>query len=121
MSALSLFLIEIGLSLCFSLTVIFLLRPYLKAVLVDTCGTVTRSDFWVMFTQIMLLISPLLIVIYFAPVQLDVRINTALAIKDTLFRSLLGLFIALAMIGHVIWKSIQSQPLETNSPTGDGS
>ena len=54
----------------------------------------------------MLFIAPLLIVIFFAPTGEVVNINIAKVIQDTLFRSLLGDFIALAMIGQVIWKSI---------------
>ena len=61
-----------------------------------------------MFTQLMLIISPLLIVIYFAPTTDSVPINAAEAIQDTLFRSLLGDFIALSMIGQIIWRSIKS-------------
>ena len=89
---------------------IYLLKPLLRQVLIETCGTNTRAEFWVMFTQLMLIISPLLIVIYFAPTTDSVPINVAEAIQDTLFRSLLGDFIALAMIGQVIWRSIKSFP-----------
>lgn len=106
MNALGLFIIEVLLCFAISLSLIFLLRPLLRAVLVDICGTDQRAAFWLMFSQLMLVISPLLIVIYFAPTQSDVSINIAEAIKDTLFRSLLGDFIALAMLGQVIWKSI---------------
>ena len=63
-----------------------------------------------MFTQLMLILSPLLIVIYFAPTQGALQLNIAEAMKDTLFRCLLGDFIALTMIGQVIWKSIKFTP-----------
>ncbi len=113
MSTLTLFIIEVLLCFGISVSVIYLLTPLLRSVLVETCGTHARAGFWVMFTQLMLIISPLLIVIYFAPTQDGIQPNTAEAIKDTLFRSLLGVFLALTMIGQVIWKSIQR---ETQSP-----
>ena len=94
----------------FSFLLIYLLKPVLRQVLIETCGTNTRAEFWVMFTQLMLIISPLLIVIYFAPTTDSVPINAAEAIQDTLFRSLLGDFIALSMIGQVIWRSIKNFP-----------
>ncbi len=108
MDTLSIFIIEVSLCLGISLLLIYLLKPVLRQVLIETCGTNTRAEFWVMFTQLMLIISPLLIVIYFAPTTDSVPINVAEAIQDTLFRSLLGDFIALSMIGQIIWRSIKS-------------
>ena len=108
--ALALFLIEVLLCLVISVSLIVLLRPVLRDMLVDVCGTQSRADFWVMFTQLMLVISPLLIVIYFAPTQAVLWVDLAEALKDTLFRSLLGDFIALATIGLVIRKYIRTLP-----------
>lgn len=106
MNTLTLFIIEVLLSFGISATVVILIKPLLRDVLIETCGTQKRAEFWVMFTQLMLVISPLLIVIYFAPTSAIVPPNLAETMKDTLFQSLLGVFIALAIIGQVIWKSI---------------
>ena len=108
MDTLTIFIIEVILCLAISFLLIYLLKPVLRQVLIETCGTNTRAEFWVMFTQLMLIISPLLIVIYFAPTTDSVPMNVAEAIQDTLFRSLLGDFIALSMIGQIIWRSIKS-------------
>jgi len=117
MNTLILFLIEVLLCFAISVSLIVLLKPVLRAMLVEICGTETRAAFWVMFTQLMLIISPLLLVIYFAPTQDALAVNVAEALKDTLFRSLLGGFIALAMIGTVIWKSIRI-PVPPQLPDG---
>lgn len=106
MSPLFLFVIEITLCLSISFALIYLLRPVLRQMLVETCGTQVRADFWLMFTQLMLVISPLLLVIFFAPTDPQHTVNSVKIIQDTLFRSLLGDFIALSTIGQVIWKSI---------------
>lgn len=119
MSSLSLFMIEVSMCFVISISVIALLRPLLREILVDICGTRARAEFWVMFTQLMLIISPLLLVIYFAPTQDVVDINIAESIKDTLFRSLLGDFIALTVIGQVIWKSIKFNS-DQHDTDGDG-
>ena len=111
MDTLTIFLIEVLLCLGISLMLIYLLKPLLREVLIETCGTATRADFWVMFTQLMMIISPLLIVIFFAPTLASGPVHITEALQDTLFRSLLGDFIALAMIGKVIWKSIKNIPL----------
>lgn len=119
MNTLSLFTIEVLLCLGISIAVILLLKPLLRDVLVETCGTAKRAEFWVMFTQLMLIISPLLIVIFFAPTEASITINIAEAMQDTLFRSLLGVFVALAMIGQVMWKSIRNSNIEIDEPTDE--
>lgn len=124
MNTLALFLVEVFICVGISFSVVYLLKPLLREILVDTCGTQTRAEFWVMFTQLMLFIAPLLIVIFFAPTQEVTGINVTEVIQDTLFRSLLGDFIALAMIGQVIWKSIDTSTedstpgSETNTELG---
>jgi len=109
MSSLGLLLVLMATSILISGLLIKLLLPLLEKVLNETCGTATRSLFWIRFTQLMLVISPLLLVIYFTPTEsLHIR-NHARELKEGLFRILLGDFIALAAIGRVIAKSINAQ------------
>ncbi|MES9994037.1 MAG: hypothetical protein ABW098_18965 [Candidatus Thiodiazotropha sp.] len=108
MNTLALFAIEIAISLGISLAVISLLKGLLTEVLSETCGTEKRAAFWVMFTQLMLYLAPLLIVVYFIPTEPVNDQNLVIALKDTLFYSLLGMFLGLVVIGKVIWKSIDS-------------
>ncbi len=115
MNALGLFTIEVALCFGISATVILLIKPLLQDVLIDICGTNKRAAFWVMFTQLMLIIAPLLFVIYFATTETPTEINLAETMKNTLFRSLLGNFIALAIIGQMIWKSINGTHAKTNA------
>ncbi len=106
MSNIALFLTQIGMCITISLAVIVLIRPYLTDVLTETCGTRKRAAFWVMFTQLTLAISPLLLVIYFTDAKPGIHAYPVEAIKDTLFQSLFGIFVAIAIVGRVIWKSI---------------
>jgi hypothetical protein len=108
MNTLLLFFIELALCLGISLVLISLFKPLLKDILVETCGTDKRAAFWVMFTQFMLIISPLLIVVYFSPIQPYSQLNLAYELQQALFRTLLGEFIALSIVGKVIWSSIRS-------------
>jgi hypothetical protein len=108
MNSLVLFSIEIAICLCISVAVISLLKGLLTELLIETCGTDRRAAFWVMFTQLMLYLAPLLIVVYFIPTEPITDKTLVLALKDTLFYSLLGLFVGLAVIGKVIWKSIDT-------------
>jgi hypothetical protein len=108
MTAFVFFVLEVLLCLAMSLTVITLIKPLLRDVLTETCGTQNRADFWVMFTQLMLVISPLMLVVYFAPTYIKADFNFAYELQQALFRTLLGDFIALSVIGKVIWNSIIS-------------
>ena len=105
MNTTMLFLIEIAVCFLFSLVVILLLRSLLRDVLIDTCGNGKRAEFWVMFSHLMLIMAPLMLVIFFAPTEPFHSLNIAKEIKDALFISLLGNFIALSVIGRVIWKT----------------
>ncbi len=108
MDTLLLFLLEVTLCLGISFVMIWLLRPLLTAILTETCGTETRAGFWVMFTQLMLVIAPLLIVVYFVPTETISQPNIANELRQALFRTLLGDFVALSAIGQVIWSSVRS-------------
>jgi len=122
MNILILFMLKILICFTISIVVLKLLKPALKNTLHEICGTRQRAEFWVMFTQLMSVIAPLLIVAFFAPTELIDQVNPALMLKETLFQSLLGIFIALAMVGQVIWKSIQlpmgKPATDTNSTKG---
>ncbi|MEJ2611657.1 MAG: hypothetical protein P8179_16660 [Candidatus Thiodiazotropha sp.] len=108
MNALALFSIEIIICLSISLVITYRLKGLLMDVLIETCGTEKRAAFWVIFTQLMLYLAPLLIVVYFTPNGAISEKSLLVALKDTLFYSLLGVFIGLAIIGKVIWKSINA-------------
>lgn len=51
---------------------------------------------------------PLLVVVYFVPTATAIHLNLAHELQQALFRTLLGDFIALSIIGKVIWKSIDN-------------
>ncbi len=108
MSPLLIFITELTLSLGLSLIVIVLLRPLLRNVLIETCGNSTRAEFWVMFTQLMLIAAPLMPVVFLSATGDAVTPTPLIVIKDSLFRILLGMFVALTMIGRVIWKTIDN-------------
>lgn len=105
MSNLTLFFIEIVLCSSLSMAVILLLKSHLRDVLTESCGTAKRADFWVMFAQLMLVIAPMLLVVYFTDIGPGRPTYPPEAIKDTLFSSLLGFFLAVTTIGQVIWRS----------------
>jgi hypothetical protein len=61
MNAIGIFSIEVIISLSMSLFILWVLEKPLINVLKDLCPTKTQADFWLAYTRIMLLITPLLL------------------------------------------------------------
>ena len=108
MQALSIFLSEILISVVISLATIVLIKPVLRNVLIETCGTDKRAEFWMMFTMLMMLISPLLIVILFSNLEgyEYVPVGAVFVVRDALLHSLQGVFVGLVIVGLVIRRSV---------------
>ena len=107
MSPLTHFLLSITFCLGISAGVIMVIKAKLRDVLIETCGTEKRADFWLTFTQLMVLIAPLMIVIFFSPTSAITEANSITYLKNALFQTLFGLFTGLAVTGKVIWRSIR--------------
>ena len=60
MSASSLFLVGIGITLLMSLTVVIYLMNPLRKILTELCGTRERADFWLAFSNVALMLTPLI-------------------------------------------------------------
>jgi hypothetical protein len=112
------FAIEILTCLGISSAVIFVLNPVLSEILCDICGTQIRSLFWVRFADIMLIISPLVLVIYFTHTGEPDAPETLIIFKETLFRTLIGEFLGLVLMGQVIWSFIK-KPVKPHPATDD--
>ena len=106
MSPLTHFLLSITFCLGISAGMILVIKAKLRNVLIETCGTEARADFWLTFTQLMVLIAPLMIVIFFSPTTEIIETDAITHLKNALFQTLFGLFTALAVTGKVIWRSI---------------
>lgn len=105
MTEIHFFIIEILISFVVSACVIYILNKPLQNVLTDICGTEIRAKFWVMYTNLMLVIAPLLTSIIFGKSH---RVAEAsFSFYKTAFGSVLfGVFISLVIIGLQITKTL---------------
>jgi hypothetical protein len=102
MNTFTLFSLEIFISLSMSFITLWILSKPLVNVLEDLCPTKTQADFWLAYTRIMLLISPLLLVLM---VSLNSRhINDINSIKFSLVSSLAGLLLGMLIVGKKIFE-----------------
>lgn len=109
MYTLTLLGLQIVMSLIVSSILLSLLHSVLYDILLGACGTAQRATFWVRFTQINLVLAPLLLVIFFAPVTEATVPEAAQFIRDALFRALVGAFMAVMVIGQVIWRTVKAE------------
>jgi len=103
MSASILFLVGIGITLSMSLTtVIYLMNP-LRKILTELCGTRERADFWLSFSNVALILTPLIFAASFPP---DLRGNPVIEIATQLKWAFIGLLTAMIIVGWVISRFI---------------
>jgi len=95
------FSIELSLTILASVLITNYLRPYLKRVLLDLCRTNERAQFWMAFSNILLIGLPLIIALGFRPEA--VSFEAALfEIVGRLSGNLAGYLFALVGIGIIV-------------------
>lgn len=101
MNTIFLFFIQILLTLLIAGLVVGYLRPFLKKILVDLCGTDDRAQFWMAFTNTLLIGVPMMIALPYHPeAMLAEELFFDLARK--LSGNIAGLLFALVCTGFVV-------------------
>ena len=105
MNGIPIFLAEVVASIAISMLVLMRLQHLLRR-LGDQCeqggGT---TEFWVAYTQIMMLVAPVLLIAYFS--QAGAYYGTTVAqLKASFGVVLTGQFIGLALVGRAVWRLI---------------
>ena len=95
------FSIQITLTLIIVSLVIGYLRPHLKKVLTDLCGTEERAQFSTAFSNILLIGLPLIFALNYRPAYKDI-LSPFFDIAGKLSSNLGGLLLALICIGIMI-------------------
>ena len=111
MDAIHVFFAEIAVSLAVSALILLRLQRLLRRIGSETCeqgGSAT--EFWVAYTQLMMLIAPLLMVAWFSRTQSGPLVEQ---LRSSLGVVLSGQFIGLALVGRAVWRSIVRSPTPT--------
>jgi tellurite resistance protein TehA-like permease len=110
------FLIEVAITLLACLLLVGYLRPYLRRILIDLCGTEDRAQFWTVFSTILLVGLPLIIALSYRP--------EAVTSQDVFFEivgrssgNLVGFLAALIVIGAIVsfFALVAPKPTQTES------
>ncbi len=95
------YLIEIAVTLAAILLVMAYLRPYLRRILLDLCGTEERAQFWTAFTNLVLIGIPMLLAMTFQPEATQVE-GLFFEIARKLSGNLGGFLFGLLMVGIIL-------------------
>jgi len=95
------FVIEVVLTLVASVLLVGYLRPFLRKVLTDLCGTEERAQFWVAFSSILLIGIPILFALNYTPEASNPE-TLFFEVAGKLSGNLGGLLFALIVIGAFV-------------------
>lgn len=93
------FLIQISITALIVILVLAYLRPFLRRLLVDLCGTDERAQFWTTFSNIILFALPLLAALGFSPTLSEDGLTQ---IVHQLKANLTNFMLGLVLIGFVL-------------------
>ncbi len=105
MDGITVFTLEVLLSIAVSATILVRLQSLLRRLGSETCDSGSgATEFWVAYTQLMMLIAPLLLVSWLSHAGQHTGLVEQL--KSSLTTVLFGQFIGLALVGRAVWKTI---------------
>jgi hypothetical protein len=111
------FLAEIAASLVLSTLILVRLQHLLRRIGDETCrnGGAT-TEFWLAYTQLMMLITPVLIISWFSGT--GHRYYSAIdQLQGSLSIVLVGQVGGLAIVGRAVWKALVPNPVATPAPS----
>ena len=109
------FLVGVLVATGLTMTVVWYLRPYLRSVLVDLCGTEARASFWTAFSTVMVALTPVLFALHYRP---DANAQSfVFEIGRQLEGALLGLLLAVLLLGFVLSRFIPREAIRNATPS----
>lgn len=106
------FALGIGSSIVISLIVIAYLHRPLKSVLKDLCGTVERASFWCAFSNVTLLVLPLIFMLDYSP-EGQAGPAGPWVFAAVIKRGVLGLAVTVVMLGIVMGSFIRRDEIRS--------
>lgn len=105
MDAVHVFFAEVIACVAVSTFILLRLQRLLRRIGAEACGQGGgATEFWIAYTQLMMLVAPVLLVAWFSSAG---QFGTAVAqLKSSLGVVLTGQFIGLALVGRALWKTI---------------
>ncbi len=103
------FLLGVALTLIAAFLVVGYLRPHLMRLLVELCGTQERANFWGAFSNLTIVLVPVIFALHFRP-ESDQAVSFILQMSNQLEGALIGLVASVLILGFVMGKFIAGVP-----------
>jgi tetrahydromethanopterin S-methyltransferase subunit B len=101
MNTITSYLIQMALTLGLAFLIVGYLRPYLRRILTDLCGTDERAQFWTAFSNILLIGMPMIFALNFWPNSQNSE-DLFFEVAGKLSNNLGGLLFGLVIVGGMI-------------------
>ena len=95
------FLLQVILTLVISALIVGYLRPFLRKILIDLCGTEDRAQFWTAFSNILLIGMPIIFALNYKP-EAKITEQLFFEVARKLSGNLGGLLFALIGTGVIV-------------------
>lgn len=95
------FLIQMLLTISLTAIIVTYIRPYLRKVLTDLCGTEDRAQFWTVFSNILLIGLPSILALRYRPEASNAE-ELFFEVAGRLSGTLTGFLFALVCVGIVV-------------------
>lgn len=103
------FLTGVGTALAVSLLTVASLRPHLRRILIDLCGTEERASFWAAFSNVALVLMPLIFAMQYRS-ETGPETSLVLEMGAQLKWALIGLVASVLVLGLVVSMFIPRRP-----------
>jgi hypothetical protein len=114
MSPVALFLVGVAVTTALAIAVVWYLKPYLHAVLIDLCGTEPRAAFWTAFSNVTVALTPVLFALHYRP-NTSHDAYAVFEIGSQLEWALGGLLLSVILLALVLAKFIPPREAARNS------
>jgi hypothetical protein len=105
MSLTMVFLFDAGLTVILSIVLVAYVKAPLRTLLVELCGTKERASFWLAFSNVTLVIAPMIFALDYKP-EFGPEKTVILEMATQLKYALIGFVIALSALGVVLLRFI---------------
>lgn len=105
MTNVTVFLVGVGSTALASFCAVAYLTPSLRQILIDLCGTTVRANFWTAFSNLSLILTPLIFAMHRIP-EGDPQTPLVLQLGAQIEWALIGLVATVLMVGLVISRFI---------------
>src|SRR5229473_3357875 len=99
------FLVDVGLVAVLSVGLVAYVKGHLKTLLIELCGTPERASFWLAFSNVALVLVPLIFALDYKP-ELGPDKNVIFEMATQIKYALIGFVIALSSLAVILFRFI---------------